>query len=382
MKLVAADPTDARAVLRGLRAAVNGAGPAIALGGVNLPSEVPSGTAVVLTTSGSTGQPKSVVLNRAALTASALATTKHLGDGRWLLCVSPSYIAGVQVLVRSLVSGHEPALLSGSFSAQAFAAAAAGMASVDGSRRIPLFTAMVPAQLATLVDAAETATDVAVALASFDAILIGGQALAPALAERAAAVGARIVRTYGSTETSGGCVYDGVALPDVTLRIRDGEVQISGPTLAEGYLDEGLTAAVFTRDDDGTRWYRTGDAGSLENGILRVSGRLDNVIISGGINVSLDRVERVIQSVAGLASAVVVGVADERWGQASVIAVEASALPAGDPEGTALLVAARDAVAAVLGAPARPRDIAVLEHIPRLVSAKPDRRALATLLAR
>lgn len=376
MDLEPVDGSDARAVLRGLRGAVLGAGPAIALGapGGDLPHQVAPGTAVVVTTSGSTGHPKSVAISRAALTSSALATAGRLGEGAWLLALPAGYIAGVQVLVRSLVAGHEPAILAGTFSAQAFTAAASAMASSDGGRAIPAYTSLVPAQLQTLLDDSAPATTRA--LARFDAILVGGQALAPALAERAAAVGARIVRTYGSSETSGGCVYDGIPLPGVGVRIEGGEVQLSGPTLADGYLgDPELTSRVFVTDAAGTRWYRTGDLGSFDDGRLRVTGRADNVIISGGVNVSLDRVERVVRALDGLADAVVVPVPDERWGQASVVVTAARVAP---DEATALV---RAAVEAEIGKPARPRGVLVVDRVPLLRSGKPDRTALRALAA-
>src|SRR5688500_17351230 len=111
MRLEAIGDADPRDVLRALRAAVLGSGPAVALGaGEGLPSDVPAGTAVVVTTSGSTGVPKSVALSRSALTSSALATAARLGEGAWLLALPAGYVAGVQVLVRSLVSGREPAI--------------------------------------------------------------------------------------------------------------------------------------------------------------------------------------------------------------------------------------------------------------------------------
>jgi O-succinylbenzoic acid--CoA ligase len=368
---------DPRDVLRALRAAL-GAGPAVALGAGDgpLPEEVPPGTAVVVTTSGSTGVPKSVALSRSALTASALATAARIGSGQWLLPLSGGYIAGVQVLVRSLVEGTEPAILSGRFSPAAFAHVVSGMHSARGGERVPTFTSLVPAQLQTLVAAADESADVRRALGAFEAILVGGQALPAALRDRAAAHGARIVRTYGSSETAGGCVYDGVPLDGVRVASVGGELRIAGPTLADGYLgDPALTERAFVRDADGTRWYRTGDAGSVEDGLVRVTGRIDNVIVSGGINVSLDRVERVVRETPGLEGAVVVPVPDERWGQASVIAVAAAEVP--DPR--AALAAARDAVAAALGKPARPARIMPLEALPRLASGKPDRRALRRL---
>lgn len=380
MRLQRLDGDDPRDVLRALRAAL-GAGPAVALGAGEraLPDDVPAGTAVVVTTSGSSGVPKSVVLSRAALTSSALATAERIGSGQWLLPLSPSYVAGVQVLVRALVHGSEPAILSGRFSPAAFAHVVSGMHSSRGGERVPTFTSLVPAQLQTLVDAAAEHADVRRALTSFEAILVGGQALPVALRERAAELGARLVRTYGSSETAGGCVYDGVPLDGVTVAVVDGELRIAGPTLADGYLgDPKLTDRAFVRDADGTRWYRTGDAGSVEDGVVRVTGRIDNVIVSGGVNVSLDRVERVVREIPGLQGAVVVPIPHERWGQGSAIAVARADVV----DALAALADAREAVAAEIGKPARPSRILPLDELPRLSSGKPDRRALRALAER
>ncbi|WP_105566267.1 AMP-binding protein [Microbacterium halophytorum] len=374
MRLEAVASDDPRDVLRALRGAVLGAGPAVALGaGADLPRTVAAGTAVVLTTSGSTGEPKSVLLSRSALTSSAMATAARIGSGHWLLPLSGGYIAGVQVMVRSLVADREPAILSGRFTPDAFVHAASGMRSYEAGERVPAYTSLVPAQLQTLVDAADESPDVRRALESFDAILVGGQALPARLRERAAAAGANVVRTYGSTETSGGCVYDGVPLGDTSVEIVDGEVRIAGPTLADGYLnDPERTAEAFDTDGDGVRWYRTGDSGEVHDGVLSVTGRIDNVIVSGGVNVSLDRVERIVRDVPGLEEAVVVGAPDERWGQTPVIAA-----PLADPDAAArLLEAARAAVEREAGKPARPSRLIRVEGIPRLSSGKPDRRAL------
>ena len=249
------------------------------------------------------------------------------------------------------------------------------MVSSDGGRRVPTYTSLVPAQLARLLDAAEHDSSVAVALRSFETILVGGQALPPVVLERAQDAGARIVRTYGSTETSGGCVYDGTPLDGVSLRIQDGEVQVAGPTLADGYLGEPeRTDAAFRRDADGTRWYRTGDAGLLEDGILRVRGRIDNVIVSGGVNISLDRVERIVRGVPGLASAVVIGVPDDRWGEASVVvATRGEALRRSE---SVQLEEARDAVGAEIGPHARPTRLVLVDELATLPSGKPDREAI------
>ncbi|WOF23612.1 AMP-binding protein [Microbacterium betulae] len=379
MRLERLTGDDPRDLLRALRAAL-GAGPAIALGAPPrgaLPDEVPAGTAVVLTTSGSTGVPKSVVLSRHALTSSALATAARIGAGRWLLPLTASYVAGVQVLVRGLVQGEEPAILSGRFSAQAFVHVASGMHSSRHGIRVPTYTSLVPAQLQTLVGAAEHDPDVSRALASFETILVGGQALPAALRERAGALGARIVRTYGSTETSGGCVYDGVPLDGVRVAAVDGELRIAGPTLAEGYLgDPERTAEVFATDADGVRWYRTGDVGTVADGVVSVTGRVDNVVVSGGVNVSLDRVERVVRELPGLEDAVVVGAPDDRWGETPVVVAARASVA----EEETALAAARTAAEAAIGKPARPSRLVLVDTLPRLASGKPDRRAIRALV--
>lgn len=362
-----------RDVLRALRHAVLGAGPAVALGaGEGLPAEVAAGTAVVITTSGSTGVPKSVAIGRNALIASAFATSARIGEGAWLLAVPATYVAGVQVLVRALVNGREPAILAGAFRPEPFAAAALGMASHENGTRVPTYTSLVPAQLQRLLDAADHDPEVARALRSFERILIGGQALPVPLRERAEAAGARIARTYGSTETSGGCVYDGVPLDGVELAIVDGEVRISGPTLADEYVgDPARTAEIFPTDADGTRWYRTGDGGELADGVLRISGRLDNVIVSGGVNVSLDRVESAVRGIPGLESAVVIPIEDARWGQGSAVVVAGT-----DADERETLERVRAAVEAAIGPVARPARVIPVDALPLLASGKPDRAAL------
>ncbi|WP_285136302.1 AMP-binding protein [Microbacterium sp. lyk4-40-TSB-66] len=379
MRLEPPASEDPRDVLRALRAAVLGAGPAISLGGAGLAGEVPAGTAAVVTTSGSTGVPKSVVIGRNALISSAYATAARIGEGAWLLAVPATYVAGVQVIVRALLADREPAVVSGPFRPEPFAAAALGMASHADGQRVPSYTSLVPAQLQRLLDAAEHDTTVAQALRSFEAILIGGQALAPAVRRRAEERGARIVRTYGSSETSGGCVYDGVPLDGVDMRVADGEVLLSGPMLAEGYLgDPARTASVFPIDGAGTRWYRTGDGGEIVDGVLHVTGRLDNVIVSGGVNVSLDRVEAAVRGMPGLTSAVVVPIPDADWGQGSAVVVPG--LAAAEEE--TVLASVREVVAEAVGAPARPARVVAVEELPTLSSGKPDRAALRAMLAR
>lgn len=329
--------------------------------------------ALVVETSGSTDAPKRVLLSGAALRASAGATARFFGGthGQWLLALPATYIAGVQVIVRSLVAGTQPAVVPpGGFTPQAF---------VDAARELdpdrPWFTSLVPVQLARLVDAAEHDRSVRAALGAFERILLGGQAAPAELLDRAAGLGAHVHRTYGSSETAGGCVYDGRPLDRVRLRIVDDEVQLAGPMLANGYLDDpDRTARAFEVDADGVRWYRTGDLGALDDeGRLRIRGRADDVIISGGVKVALGEVERAVRGLPGLGDAVVVRVADPEWGERAAVASGGASVPLD------LLAEATDA--AGLHPAARPVRLLVLDPLPVLASGKPDRRAIAARFA-
>ncbi|MGO2933168.1 AMP-binding protein, partial [Microbacterium sp.] len=261
--LITTAADDAVQLQRDLERALSG-GPALGLGMLgdrpDQSDEVDDGTAVVIGTSGSTGIPKRVVLSAEALRAGAEATAARIGSGRWLLALPAGYVAGLQVLVRSILSGTSPVVLRDGFSPRAFAEATLGMPAST-----PRFTSLVPAQIATLMDAADDTPGLA-ALQAYDAILVGGQALPQSVRDRAAGLGVNLVRTYGSTETSGGCVYDGVPLETVAVRTEDGELQLAGPMLADGYLaDSALTDSTFLRDEHGIRWYRTGDLGIVED---------------------------------------------------------------------------------------------------------------------
>ncbi len=380
--LIPTDSDDPEQVQAALRDALDG-GSARGFGMLaGAPVEVPEGIAVVIATSGSSGVPKRVALTAEALRASAEATEERIGRGRWLLALPAGYVAGLQVLVRSIVAGTEPAVIDGRFSPRSFAEATLAMLRPDagaGTGIPELYTSLVPAQVATLLDAADDAA-VRGALQAYRAILVGGQSLPEPLRERAANLGVRLVRTYGSTETSGGCVYDGVPLETAIVRTVDGELRIAGPMLAEGYLgDSALTARTFIRDHHGIRWYRTGDLGLVEDGVVRVHGRADNVIVSGGINISLDRVERIVRRVPGLHQAVVVGVEDERWGEASVIVVaRGEVLRRSEGE---QLEHARDAVAEEIGPHARPARLILVDELDALASGKPDREAIRRVAA-
>ncbi|MGY1834248.1 o-succinylbenzoate--CoA ligase [Blastococcus sp. SYSU DS0510] len=314
-----------------------------------------AGTDLVVVTSGSTGGGRGVLLPATALRASATATLDRLGGpGSWLLALPVSAIAGLQVLCRSLLAGRTATRLG---DGEPLAGALARMPS--GDRR---YTALVPTQLRRALDAEPDA------LRAFDAILVGGAATDPALLTRARAEGVAVVTTYGMTETAGGCVYDGLPLDGVGVRIADGGVELAGPVLALGYRgDPGGTAAAFA---DG--WFRTRDAGTLDgDGRLTVHGRLDDVVISGGVNVAPAAVEAALREHPAVADAVVFGRPDPEWGQRVVAAVvpAAGATPA--------LADVRPWVAQRLGAAAAPRELHLIDAVPTLHTGKPDRRAVA-----
>lgn len=314
---------------------------------------------LVVETSGSTGRPKRVVLSRRAVLASVHATERRLGaSGRWLLTLPASYVAGLQVVCRSLVAGHEPVLLEehGSFVEAVGAVAAVGAGG-------PSFVSLVPTQLHRMLEVPEAAA----ALRAFHTVLLGGGPVDASLRARAADAGVRVVATYGSSETAGGCVYDGHPLDGVALAIgRDGRVRIGGPTLFEGYDgDPQLTAETLV---DG--WFLTSDAGRLdEDGRLEILGRIDDVVISGGVNVPTPAVAARLREHPAVAAAEVLGVPDEEWGHRVV------AFVVGDLD----LAAARDWVAAAHPRSWAPRSVITLDAVPLLANGKPDRLRLREL---
>lgn len=304
------------------------------------------GCDVVLTTSGSTGEPKGVLLSARALIASAEATHERLGGpGQWLLPMKPYFVGGLQILTRSILAGTTPVVAGDDFAAAASA--------MTGSRR---YTAMVPTQLVRYL---ETAPD---ALRSFDAIVVGGAAMPAALEERAAAAGVTAIPAYGMTETGSGCVYAGVPLPGTSVRLDDGRILLKGPTLFSGYRRRPDLTAEVLRDG----WFRTQDRGQLVDGRLRVLGRMDDVVISGGVNVALPTVQARLLEHDQVEDAAVLGVPDDEWGT-RVVAFVVGPVP------TAEL---RDFVAATLPRTWAPREVVRLPALPLLASGKVDRQRL------
>ena len=316
--------------------------------------------ALSVETSGSTGEPKRVVLSRRAMRASATATADRLGGpGEWLLALPPSYVAGVQVLFRSVLAGTAPVLLDDHDDLPS------AMASMAGPRR---YVSLVPTQLARSLQSPADAE----ALRGFDAVLVGGAGLDAALRESAVSAGVRVVSTYGMSETSGGCVYDGVALDRVAVAIgADGRVRIGGPVLFDGYDGQpGLTAEVLR---DG--WFLTSDLGRLdEDGRLEIHGRVDDVVISGGVNVPGPAVAQRLRAHPAVAAAEVVGVPDDEWGQRVVAVVVFASASA-----SVSLKELRDFVAEVHPRSWAPRQVVAVETLPVLPNGKADRRAVETI---
>ncbi|MBA4248743.1 MAG: o-succinylbenzoate--CoA ligase [Microbacterium sp.] len=367
--LAVVDTADPLACLAALRDALDGIGPAVLFrgGGVNpvhtAPLTVDERVALVVETSGTTGRPKRVALSAEAVRASATASESALGGpGQWLLALPVQYIAGSNVLARSLSAGSTPLPVpAGRLSAARVLEAVAAM---DDPVR---YTALVPAQLSRLVDEAEADDALRRALAGFSRILVGGQATPAPLIERATSLGWHLTRTYGSSETCGGVVYDGVPVGQTTVRITDGRVELGGPTLAEGYLDDPERTASTFVEHDGQRWYRTDDAGELVDGVLRVTGRIDDTIVTGGLKVRLGDVERIVREQPGLADAVVVAGHHPEWGEVPVVVTTTR------PD----LESLRRAVGAAMPPEARPDRILTVDAVPLLPSGKPDRLALA-----
>lgn len=308
------------------------------------PEDVP----LVVPTSGSTGRPKQVSLSRRAVLASGEATERRLGgSGRWVLRLPPTFIAGVQVLVRSLVAGYDPVVdPDGPWPQQ------------DG-----WFTSLVPTQLArVLEDPAQTA-----ALARAHTVLLGGGPIDPAVRRRAEAAGIRIVATYGSAETAGGCIYDGLPLDGVSVETGEGgRVRVAGHTLFDGYLDDPVRTAEVLVDG----WFLTSDAGRIEDGRLQLIGRLDDIVVTGGLNVPAPAVATRLRAHEAVREAEALGVPDPEWGNRLVAFVVPHA---GATVGLDVL---RDWVGAAHPRAWAPRQLLVLDAIPLLGNGKPDRLAL------
>lgn len=379
--------------------------------------------ALLVGTSGSTGTPKHTALSARALRASAEATENFFeGAGaaasQWLLALPAHYVAGAQVLARSVLAGTEPVIARSvtepvHFTPEVFLQAVEQLSS---TRR---FVSLVPTQLHKLLESADTnpalGTELHEALGSFTGILLGGAPASADLLAAARRLGLNVVTTYGSAETAGGCVYSGSVLPGVRVELvpeegmpsvpdregklayeesaQVGRIWISGAHLAQGYLnDPGRTAVHFFAAPDGTRWYRTDDYGLLsahapgEPYLLRVLGRSDDVIITGGVKISARAVAEVLESHPVVREALVCGLPDARWGSAVAAALTLVPPVTGAAGAPAENVELREALRALcierLGVAAAPKLLSILPDFPLTSTGKPDRREIYSILDR
>lgn len=390
------------------------------------------GVDMVLRTSGSTtGTGKLVGVSMDALVASARATHKRLGGpGIWVLALPAYHAAGVQVLVRAAVAGTHVfnAYKEGGFdpqhlaqvidaacvaaadcdagssfdddaaSSRAGGAGEAARAADAAGRACPVYTSLVPTQLRRGLDDEQ----LRVALARLDAVLIGGAAADAQLLAQAKAAGIKVVTTYGMSETCGGCVYDGQPLPGVSMDVDQvtGAIWLSGPMLATGYLgDEELTRRCFVSrpqahcgggagsgagtGEPARRWFITSDRGQIVDGRLQVLGRLDDVIISGGIKVEPGPIEALLALNPLVSECAVVGLPDPTWGQAvTAVVVPASTPGLGRVDQGAIVAQIRVYLEQKLSGAQCPKQVLLADALPYKGIGKVDRRALAQSLAR
>lgn len=388
------------------------------------------GVDMVLRTSGSTtGTGKLVGVSMDALVASARATHKRLGGaGIWVLALPAYHAAGVQVLVRAAVAGTHvfnaykeggfdpqhlaqvidaacaaagdaaPSCGDDAASSRAGGAGEAARAADAAGRACPVYTSLVPTQLRRGLDDEQ----LCVALARLDAVLIGGAAADAQLLAQAKAAGIKVVTTYGMSETCGGCVYDGQPLPGVSMDVDQatGAIWLSGPMLATGYLgDEELTKRCFVSRPQGhsgggadsgagtgepaRRWFITSDRGQIVDGRLQVLGRLDDVIISGGIKVEPGPIEALLALNPLVSECAVVGLPDLQWGQVVTAVVVPASMPGlGRVDEGAILAQIRVYLEQKLSGAQCPKQVLLADALPYKGIGKVDRRALAQSLAR
>ncbi len=326
-----------------------------------------SNTAVIVSTSGSTGRPQQTVLSVDSLAASSMATAVALrGEGQWLLTLPVHYIAGLQVLIRSLYAGTKPIVLDtgDGFDTDGFTQAAQEM--TDHHR----YVSLVPTQLLRLLNSPDPST--MSVLRRFNGILLGGGFASADLLGAAASEGLKVVMTYGMSETCGGCVYNGRPLDGVKIRIDDGRIRLGGDVVASGYLNEPALTSRHFHEEDGDRWYLTDDIGEFDDdGNLRVLGRIDDVVITGGLKISAAAVREAIETVDGVESAFVAGIESAEWGQVVAAVVVA------DP-------AVREGISAAVRrdveAEAVPKVVEYVAELPTLATGKPDRQRLIRVL--
>ena len=328
---------------------------------VSIPCVIESG--LLVCTSGSTGNPKAVEISAAALlSATKLVNAKFENPASWLLAINPAFIGGAMVIARAITQDQkwEYGLdENGKFSPEIFAGIAQAFIAQNGRVR----TSLVAAQLSSLI-----AQDHINLLKKFDAILVGGGQMSPEVYKNLKDDGVNLIRTYGMTETCGGVVWDGKALDDVSIRIENpanggaGRISINSPSNATCYHGNSEGIKQLNEITFNNNWIMTQDIGTYENATLKVIGRSDDIVISGGVNVSVHAIENVLRDQPGVEDAVVFAMPDKIWGTivAAVIV------------GNAELLVLQDAVEKELGSPAKPRIIKFAHELPLLPNGKID----------
>jgi O-succinylbenzoic acid--CoA ligase len=315
--------------------------------------------AAVVATSGSTGKPKGVVLSRSAIAASVSATHVRLGGpGAWVLAIPAHYVAGLMVVARTVLARTALRRVATDLS---------DLPSAAGQLTGRRYLSLIPTQLVRAC-ADPLLSEV---LSDFDVVLLGGAAADPRLLAQARDRGITVVTTYGMSETCGGCVYDGAALDtvEVDLEPDTGRILLGGPTLFSGYrLRPDLTERAFDRG-----FFVTQDRGRWRRGRLEVAGRLDDIVVSGGVNVDLGAVERAAQAWPGLngAEIAVVGIPHVEWGT-QVVAVT---------DGSGSVDELRRYLRRAMPVMAAPRRVARVNALPRTSGGKIDRQRLIADLA-
>ena len=337
---------------------------------------VPAQVAVVVATSGSTGNPAGVLLPGSSLRAAACGFAERAGQPeghRWVATLPLHHAGGLMVAVRSVVAGTSPvavASLGGgaAFSVEAFAAATAHALELSAQDARPLAVSLVPPMLAKLDAAGADGWDL---LAEYDAVLVGGAATTRTLVDRLLFAGVHLFTSYGMTETCGGAVFDGRPLDGVRVEVEpDGRLAIVGDQVALGYRD-GRDAHRWTIDPHGQRRFLTDDLGEVgTHGLVLIDGRADDVVQVGGSSVSLSAVRAFLEADPRVVAAEVVALPDPEWGS-RLVAVVVPAHPA-----SALADLLGDLVEQSLGRAARPRVIHPVDALPMLESGKVDRLAV------
>ncbi|MFM7359795.1 MAG: AMP-binding protein [Actinomycetota bacterium] len=323
-------------LLDALLRALKGDGPALSTSQIFIAGVDPK-IALVVTTSGSTGSPKSVALTAKSLITNARATHKYLGakiGQRWSLLLPTNHVAGINVLVRAIELGTTPV----------------------GIESKADFTAIVPTQLHRALSGDSQLLE---HLQECAAVLVGGGPLDQDLRSKAESLGIKIVATYGATETCGGVIYDGAPLEGVEFSIIDGLIAIKGPQVAFGYLN-----AEFPINDG---WFITSDLGEIVNGKLIVLGRSDDQIISGGEKISLSAIEQFLQFEFETAEIIAFAKSDAEWGEKLCIATTKDL--------SIDLLSSK--LKSKFGGHAAPKELHHVNEIPYLALGKPDRKRLA-----